>query len=355
MEPDFSPQLIQFSGQTKSEKAPILRANYGPSHAHLETLMELFSEDPFWQSGLQERMLILESHYRCDWIKAQIKVLKQGFSDLIDWAEVPGEVDAEAIQTARQKLQDHFKGLRQGLQSEYLPLLRERQKEQQVIQALIMAQLNRLDALQLMSAAAFEKAVLISEQRRQELVSVGKGVLPDELLLLLELEELLDAAARYQFAWNRMASKPKAEALQELQEIALKGLRPGTLPASKPHPAGTLLDWQGDKLFNGLGVAIEVYKKPYLFWMKMGIQRVQLAMKEKFQRSLPLEQALEAFYAALSVQPERVDAALALAWIMALLDQPVYALDFLEYCLRLEARPEIQSLYRFLQEHTVHD
>ena len=351
-EPDFSPQLIQFSEQKKLEKPVVKHSIYGEEHLQLQQFLDLFSESSPWQEPLQERLKIQESCFRCNWVQQQIKVLKQSFSALIETVEEPAEIRAESVQILRKVLLDNFANLRQSLQIEYLPLLKNTSLEQGVIQALIVAQLNRLDALQLMSAAAFDKSVLISQERRKELHRVGDGVLPDELLALLELEALLDAAARYQFAWNRIKTQtPEAQTLSELQSIALQGLKPGLLSPTKACAEGVVLDWQDGKPVNALGISIDVYRKPYVYWMKIGIHCVQRAMKQKFQRLLPLEQALEAFYAALSVEPDRVEAPLALAWLLTLLNQSVPALDFLEYSLKLEARPEIQQIYVFLQKH----
>jgi len=347
MELNFSPQAIQFSGNKKEEPA-VVKGDYGAQHSQLERLISLHPENSPWRERLYKRLQIQESRFRCDWIEQQIKILKQCFSNLIEQVEDPEQIHSEATQDLRQQLLANFTNLRHVLQVEYLPLIKKAQYDLGVIQNLVMAQLNRLDALQLMSAAAFEKAVLISLDRRKELANVGGGVLPDELLALLALEELLDAAARYQFSWNRMKTY-EPQAMSKLQEIAIQGLMPGMQPRSKRHPEGELLGWQGEKAVNRYGLVIDIYRKPYIYWMKTGIQMVQRAMKEKFHRMQPLEQALEAFYAAFSIEPDHLDAPLALAWILSLLDQPVYALDFLEYCLRLEARPEVQELYMFLQ------
>lgn len=360
MEPDFSPQLIQFSGQQKEAQtaANSRHSLFGPKHQQVQNFWETLPPDSLWREIWSQRLHLLESGFRCRWLEQRIATLKTAFSDLIDCAEDPEQWQSEALQSARQRVLEQFQTLRQDLQSEFLPLLRAHQAEQQVIQALIIAQLNRLDALKLMSAAAFEKAVAASQERRQALSEVGAGVLPEELLTLLKLEELLDAAARYLFAWNRLSTQTpgdkalSAEALSKMQQIALEGLRPRRLP-QPPVAPGLELRWQSDKWLNPLGIPVDVYRKTYQHWMKTGLHFVQRALKEKFVRQEPLLQALEAFYAALSVAPERAEAPLALAWLMALQGQPLYALDFLEYALRLEARPEIQLLYQFLQRESV--
>lgn len=340
----FSPQGIRF-GQTAAPAAKA--ADFGPAHARLQAKLDgLDAADPLRQA-LTQQLAALESRCRAEWLAAWNSRIRQAFQALIEQVESPQRWRAPASESLRQRLLEALGELRKNLQAELLGLLPAGREALTPIQRFVTAQLTKLDALQLRNASAYEKSREVAAACRSLLIQAE--ALPRELLALAELDKLLDTAVRYQFAWDvALAAKGELDShLTALQQIAVSGLRPPRLPQAAPVE-GLSWGWVGDQLCNDLGVPLRALKGSYREWMKRGLMGVQRAVQQGFA-SAPLLEALEAFYCAHSLERERPEALVAIAWMLTLFQRPVQAVDCLELALRREPMAEIKPLFWQIQ------
>lgn len=335
----FSPRGIQFS---QSPAAPaVAPAFFGAAHRELQARRA--GLPPARWPATDRELQRLESDFRRQWLSAAETELRRQLSALVEMLETQQQPAAcQALQT---ELRTELARLRERLQAEALPLLQ--QAFLQPLLRFLTAQLNRLDALQLNNRPAFDKSAEVAESLRRQLLDVPVDV--EELLELIALDRLLDTAVRYLFAWD-VAAKASGEAahqLTALQQIARQGLRPQAVAVAEAV-AGQTWVWIGELLCNDLGVPLRSLKGSYKIWLRHGLYALQQAVTQAFAPQL-LDQALEAFYCAHSLDRERPEALVAIAWMLTLLQQPVAAVDCLELALRLDPMPEIKALFWQIQ------
>lgn len=343
-ERDFLPQAISF-GQTAAVSPKTV--DFGPEHAALQAQWQALTPENPWRLWLEQDLTACESRWRRDWLIQWIDKIRTAFAALIECVEDPARWKSESSEEVRQQLLTELGVLRKVLQAEYLSFLPAGREALLPLQRFATVQLNKLDALQLRNASAYEKSCETAAVHRLQLIQAQ--ALPAELLALAELDKLLDTAVRYQFAWD-VALQAKGEMehhLTALQQIALTGLRPPRLPAS-PAVSGIQWNWSGEQLCNDLGVPLRALRGSYRDWFKQGLYALQQAIQQNFAPTALLE-ALEAFYCAHSVARERAEALVAIAWLLTLLKSPVQAVDCLELALHREALPEIKDLFWQIQ------
>lgn len=336
MEPDFSPQLIQFGKTESTLQRPAPEAG-----------QQTPEKDSPWRQQYELQLRSQESLARAQWLQERNKKLKSRFATLIEQAENPANWKASPTQSTRQILMAELLRLREQLQQDFMPLL-PRSSEPTPQQRYLTAQLTKLDALRFRNLSAYEKSREAAAPYKGLLINLA--VLPEELLALVELDRLLDAVIRYQLTLEvALSGKGKLEQhLTTLQEIALTGLREPKLPTANPV-SGTLWHWKDGRLRNDLGVSLKGLRYGYNDWLRRGLKHLQTAIKQEFSQPELLLKALECFYCAHSVERERAESLVFLAWLLTLLNQPVLAVDCLEMALRRNAMIEIKELFWLVQ------
>lgn len=361
MEPEFSPHLIHFGAEPSGESAAPSSAQTSPqasskskddstkSNANSEhdqastaflaqlkarekrlkgRLSQVAPGSP-WEVLYAPQLALLKSEQRCEQLQ---HVFQPVYLALEAFKELSGPQQLEAFQAEIQVL-------RQQLPGRYLAELNE---DFQALRQLARALLMRLDALNSQNATAFAKAAEFFEQSYQALSALKSGVLPRELAELLKLNQLLERCG--DVLLKKSASEAAWTALRQWDADR------ESVPLKCSAPA---LNFENGHWLNQWGVAIDSHVRDYNHWMRAGIRSVQQAMKQNFSQTQPLMRAVGHFYAALSVEPERAEAPLALAWLMVLCEQPLLALDYLEYALKLDALNEIQDLFVILRQQLV--
>ena len=337
MEPEFSPQLIQFGAEAQVLEAAEPRRSEKKKQEdpqikrYKQRLAQLETDSP-WQSFYAQQLTLQYSQQRQAVLKSMFEPVYaalQGMQVQLQDKQPPDPRRfIEALQALRQSMNTNY--LSQIQDESLLPL-------RNLGRALLM----RLDALSSKNATAFAKAADLFEQNRCSLAQLQSGVMPQEYQALLQLDQSLQLGAA--FVLNKNISEAAVAALLNWDETEVFHLECDA-------PA---LSFEQGHWLNRWGVGIDTLARDYLFWMRSGIRAVQQAMKQDFANQAPLVKATSHFYAALSVAPERAEAPLALAWLMVLCEQPLMALDFLEYALKLDALAEIQDLFVILRQQLV--
>ena len=346
MDFEFSPQLIQFVSQ-EPEAEDEQGFGFGQSHFYLVQEMDALSFDSPWRNQMEYKVLITESLYRTEWFQKWLDKLQMRFRVFIDKSENPDDWKSTPALSAHQLLVAELLRLRSQLHEELMPLL-PASSEPSALQRYLTAQLTKLDAVRMKNGSAYEKSREVAAPYKQQLMQMG--ILPEEVLVLLKFDRLLDSIIAYHFTWERAlkSTRDLESHLSKLQKIALAGLRP--IQAEMPTVDGAKV-WsqQNGKLLNELGISWRCFKATYADWIKQGLYYLQLAIKQDFDDFNLLLKSVECFYSAHSLEPDQVEALVYLAWMMILMNQSNIAVDCLEMAMRQRTLPEMKDLFWLVQ------